>query len=401
MHFARWLGNSAAKIGSTTVKLYLTAVLKVRIVLSYARLEQPTSESLTKERNAWFDRLLGVLIPAASVALPFHFYRASALLFVFAGLDLALLIALNLKGKNYFRLLAAIAIAAGFAMIANFINDWFNHVEMSENSKAALVVERAPIKPSGSPAVAPKPSWKPSVDVDMAPIVSVHRSRDERGNLMNGAQYGLAAILRIRNKSKTTPYHVRSLQVVGDVRVDCGVYGSVFPADGTITEDFINAECLRRKPYFQLSWISHPLGEAHVQPRDEEFVRFNIASRFTAIEYVGDLKDYLGYGDSGARPKFPLTSPYPWFVVQAVTINPKDQTVMVFALRDEVKAGRVKIRMQIDNDVVDVPIKNIQHPRTWAGTFVEQAINQDLFYGIDNGRRVGVPTPTDPLVKPR
>jgi hypothetical protein len=70
-------------------------------------------------------------------------------------------------------------------------------------------------------------------------------------------------------------------------------------------------------------------------------------------------------------------------------------------LRDEVKSGKVKIQVVVDDQVIDIPVREIRLPWTisWGESDIKQISDQDLFYGIDRGERMSLPTRTDPLAK--
>jgi hypothetical protein len=322
---------------------------------------------------------------------------------VLAAAALALKLAVNVQARNYPRLLIAVLVAIVAGMGVNRLNEWVTTLENEETDKALQTVLR-PLAEQGKQHVATgEYRGKSPLKLELAPIVTIHRIRDEKGNPMRGGQYGLDAILRVENARGPVARHVRSLQISGEVDAGCGVYmASYSRGDGSETIDSIDLECVRRKPFFQLSWISFPTDEARVDPGEDKFIRFRIASPFTGIDFVGSPREYFGFRATNTKPKFPFTSPYYGYLVEITAVNPNDSTGIAWKLRDEVTAGMVKIRVRIDDELVEIPVKGIKSPHLWPDFMVEKRLNQELFYGIDErGIRAGLPSRIDPLVKPK
>ena len=59
------------------------------------------------------------------------------------------------------------------------------------------------------------------------------------------------------------------------------------------------------------------------------------------------------------------------------------------------------IRVRIDGELIDIPVSRIKPPQLWPDFLVEKRLNEELFYGIDEGIRTRLPSRADALVKPR
>jgi hypothetical protein len=86
--------------------------------------------------------------------------------------------------------------------------------------------------------------------------------------------------------------------------------------------------------------------------------------------------------------------------VRFTNTNQSDLTGIYPALRDEVKSGRVKVRIDLDGDLINIPVREMTFP--WAVSLEKSSVDemspQDLFYGIDRGARDNVLRGHDPLV---
>ncbi len=238
---------------------------------------------------------------------------------------------------------------------------------------------------------------KPKVQFEIAPIVTVHRSLDEHKNVMNGAQYGVIMILRATNPAKGEPRYVKSLQVAGDEAADCRVFMDTLPpADGTKSLDYYYDQCAKRKPFIHLSLISWPKGGARLSPNDEEFVQFVIATPLNAQGFLGGVDGYIGFGDTNTRPQYPIVEPYWGYLVEFSNYSKNGGIGQFPIFRDEVKAGKVVIRAQLDNEVIVIPLANIKRPRTLPDFAAEKELPQEMFYGTEDGRTT-IPASKDPL----
>jgi hypothetical protein len=98
-----------------------------------------------------------------------------------------------------------------------------------------------------------------------------------------------------------------------------------------------------------------------------------------------------------------MTSPVWSQLVSFSATNPADSTGLYPVLREEVKTGKVQLQVDLDGELVVIPVKEMRFP--WAVSLDSEAVGrelaQDLFYGIDNGSRTSAPTPNDSLVKSR
>lgn len=219
---------------------------------------------------------------------------------------------------------------------------------------------------------------------------------------MKGGQNDIMGVLRIRQHNGTSARHVRSLQISGNVDADWTSYAAVFSkGNGTESVDDVEKEYEKRKPFFRLSWVSYPLTPIRIdEHEDEEFGKFAVSRSGGAIEFAGDPKDYFGFRSTDEQPKYPLTTPV-WSLLVHFSKTTADLTGIYPVLRDEVKAAKVKIQVDLDGEIINIPASQIRFP--WAVSVGSQTIEktsaQDLFYGIDNGSRTAFPTQSDPLVK--
>jgi hypothetical protein len=229
---------------------------------------------------------------------------------------------------------------------------------------------------------------------------------------MKGGGNDLIVVLRIQQRNGKGRRHVRSVQVVGNIRAGLVTYMGCFTkGDGTESEDQIEADYVRRKPFFRLSWIVFPQTPIDVDLNDETYGRFTLTSSNGAIGMpaVGhspgcdaDVQSSFGFEDTGKQPKYPIAYPTWSHLIEFQDTNPSDLTGRYPKLRNEVVAGKVKIQVNLDGEVIDISPKNIKLP--WSVSLddrePQKMITQNLFYGIDNsGNRMAYPTPNDPLVK--
>ena len=157
-------------------------------------------------------------------------------------------------------------------------------------------------------------------------------------------------------------------------------------------EDFEN-QYATSKPFFHLSWIVHPDSREKLDATDEEFIRFTISRSMGAISFplqrsvTGISKDAFGFISTGQQPKYPMTTPVWSQLIKFSAINPVDSTGIYPKLRSEITQGSVKIQVDIDGEIINIPAANISFP--WAVALVNGAqsrmLPEDLFYGIDNG----------------
>lgn len=226
--------------------------------------------------------------------------------------------------------------------------------------------------------------------------------KDPGGGSMKGGQNDVFGVLRISQHNGRWARHVRSLQITGTVAADWDSYAAFFSSgNGTESVEDVEAEYEKRKPFFRLSWVSYPLAPIRIEENDdEEFGKFAVSQSRGAIEFAEDPKDYFGFQSTNEQPKYPLTTPV-WRLLMHFSKTNSDLSGIYPELRDEVKAGKVKIQVVLDREIIDIPAKKITFP--WAVSLGSQTPEkmsaQDLFYGIDSGRRTSIPMPTDPLVK--
>jgi hypothetical protein len=279
--------------------------------------------------------------------------------------------------------------------------------------KLSPVSSEIPLRVALQPIIshAPKPGSgrqdrKPTIEVAIALIPTIHRMRDPNGGPMKGGQNDLVGVLRVRQHNGLSVRHVRSLHVVGEVSADFNSYMTSFSkGDGTEPVDDIESAYVKLKPFFRLSWVLFPSAEARIDPNDEEFVKFTISQSGGAVSLLipkdGSVKDYFGFDSTNQEPKYPMTSPV-WSQLLAFSKTDSDASGIYPVLRDEVKSGRVKLQVDLDGEIVDIPVQEIRLPWTVSldNSVPAKMLAQDLFYGIDNGRRTSIPTPTDPLVRP-
>jgi hypothetical protein len=212
-------------------------------------------------------------------------------------------------------------------------------------------------------------------------------------------------VLRVRQQDGVSVRHVKSLQVEGDERADFDLFSADFGKnDGTQTDDDLEAEYLKLKPFFRLSWIAFPATQQGIDPNDEKFIQFAIARSMGAIIFQGkDRKDSYGFESTKQEPKYLMTSPVWSQLVLFTQTDPGTMTGIYPVLRDEAKAGRVKLRVDLDGELINVPVREIKFP--WAVSLSEAALRemspQDLFYGIDRGERENLPRGKDSLVPAR
>ena len=260
---------------------------------------------------------------------------------------------------------------------------------------------------AGAVLLAVNAKVKPSFDVSLAMVTTIHRMRDPNGVYMRGGQNDLVGVLCVRQRNGVSARHVGSLQVVGDVSADFNSYMAAFAkGDGTESVDDIEATYTELRPYFQISWIVFPATQVRVDPNDEDFIKFNISqsSGTPAFLYdpkTGSPKDYFGFDSRKQPPKYLMTTPVWSELVRFTAINPADSTGIYPALRDEVKSGKVKVQVDIDGEMIAIPVREMRFP--WAVSLDDgvqaKMLPQDMFYGIDHGSRTSIPTPRDPLVK--
>lgn len=234
----------------------------------------------------------------------------------------------------------------------------------------------------------------PTIDCSLALIPTIYKMKDPRGGYMKGGQNDLVGVLRIRQKNGLAVRHVNSLRVVGDVLADFNTYvGAFSKRDGSeAMEDFEN-QYATSKPFFHLSWIVHPDSREKLDATDEEFIRFTISRSMGAISFplqrsvTGISKDAFGFISTGQQPKYPMTTPVWSQLIKFSAINPVDSTGIYPKLRSEITQGSVKIQVDIDGEIINIPAANISFP--WAVALVNGAqsrmLPEDLFYGIDNG----------------
>lgn len=242
-------------------------------------------------------------------------------------------------------------------------------------------------------------------DVGLHLITTIQRVKDPAGGYMKGGQNDLVGILRVKQYGLRSR-HVKSLQIIGDVAADFDSYSSMFSkGDGTETIDELERRYLETKPFYHISWVCFPIEQRAIDATDEEFIKFHITQSLGSIVMTTGAgvsgKDYFGFWSTNQHPKFPLTSPAWWLIVNFSTTNRTDLTGLYPVLRDEVKTGGVKFIVDIDGELVSIPVKEIKFP--WAvslnETYIDKGLSQDLYYGIDRGNRTAIPTTNDPLVK--
>lgn len=226
---------------------------------------------------------------------------------------------------------------------------------------------------------------------------------------MKGGQNDLIGILRVRQKNGLSARHVNSLRVVGDISADFNTYlGEFSKGDGRESEDDIERRYSSGEPYFHLSWIIHPDSHEKIDATDEEFIRVTISRSMGAIIFPlqrspnGANKDVFGFVSTGQKPKYPMTTPVWSQLVEFSDTNPADLTGIYPRLRNELKAGKVKIQVDMDGEILDIPVRNINFP--WAVSLMDgtqsRAIPEDLFYGVENGGELNsLPSTENPLVE--
>jgi hypothetical protein len=55
------------------------------------------------------------------------------------------------------------------------------------------------------------------------------------------------------------------------------------------------------------------------------------------------------------------------------------------------------MRVKLDDEIIDIPARHIKQPETWPDFLLDKTLPQDLFYRIDHGQRMDVPSEKDPL----
>jgi hypothetical protein len=128
-------------------------------------------------------------------------------------------------------------------------------------------------------------------------------------------------------------------------------------------------------------------------------VQFVVSTPLNAQGFLGGATDYLGYGDTGQRPRYPTVDPYWGYISRFSTYNRTDYTGQSPVLRDEVRSGKVTFRVQLDNGLVVIPVAKIKTPRLLSDFNVEKELPQAMFYGTEDGRAT-TPKEVDPLVTP-
>src|SRR5206468_370722 len=99
-----------------------------------------------------------------------------------------------------------------------------------------------------------------NIDISLSLIPTILRVKDPAGGYMRGGQNDLVGVVRIRQRNGKSARHVRSLQITGEIAADFSSYVGLFSkGDGTESEDDVEADYNKRRPFFRLSWISFPL----------------------------------------------------------------------------------------------------------------------------------------------
>jgi hypothetical protein len=250
---------------------------------------------------------------------------------------------------------------------------------------------------------------EPEIDCSLALLTTIHRMKDPGGSFMRGGQNDLAAVLRVRQKNGLRVRHVSSLRVEGNVSADFSSYVDTFAkGDGTEGMDDLERRYASEKPYFHVSWVIHPDTHERIDLNDEEFIRITISRSMGAIvmppgEEVGTAtKKAFGFYATGEAPRFSLTTPTWSQLIEFSSTSPTDLTGIYPRLRREVKDGEVKISVDMDGEIVAIPVKDISFP--WVNSFTNgiqtRWLAQDLFYGVDTSGEInGFPTPRNPLVQ--
>lgn len=249
--------------------------------------------------------------------------------------------------------------------------------------------------------------FSPKVNVSIALITTIERMKDPHGGYMKGGQYDLFAVVRVEQINGVRTRHLQSLQVVGDVLADYGSFLVTFGKnDGTESMSDIDSKFESFKPFYHLSWVVFPLEQSTIDESDVKYIKVQISNSLGETTWPFDsrtssAKDCFGFESTNQKPKFPMTVPTWNQLVQFTKINKQDSIWIYPTLRDEVKNGKVKIQVNLDGQIIDVPVENIKFP--WPVSLsqysIEKTVPQDLFYGIDNGLRTGIPTPDDPLLQ--
>jgi len=244
----------------------------------------------------------------------------------------------------------------------------------------------------------------PTLELSLALITTIYRMKEKQGGYTKGGQNDLIGVLRVRQRNGTNIRHVRSIQVTGKAYADFNLWMLNFSkGDGSESMDDLEAVYMKCKPFLRLSWVLYPRASMHVDQNDEEFVRLPISQSMGALDFEGDPRSYFGCESTNTEPRYPMTS-QAWYLIVQFTGAKDDLNGIRPTLRDDVKTGKVKVQANVDGEIIDIPLERISFP--WAvslnASFGDEMLtsmsDQELFYGIDRGRRTALPSSRDPLV---
>ena len=270
------------------------------------------------------------------------------------------------------------------------------------NERPTQKTEKAPSETATPPAKSAQSSGSTEV-MELTPYVVVHR-RENRidGQVVKGTDYGLRAVLRVHNLT-SVPEYIRRLEVVGDVAAKCDEYENAFGvADGTHVEGYLDDECKQRRPFYRLSWVTYPIGQARVDADgDEEFIRFNLLTPSGVMRFMGtDFKRYFWFNGTNATPALLTTAPYLFDLVTFTRVSSGYPVEMQgFKLRDEVISGKVKFRVLVNTDEVTLRLQNIHSVGWTIDSIWDNATSQDLFFSTTEIYDRTTPVVHDPAMR--
>ena len=127
------------------------------------------------------------------------------------------------------------------------------------------------------------------------------------------------------------------------------------------------AACKECKPIYSLSYISFPTPDSPVRldSNDEIFVRFRVAHEEESYSYptgAGGLKDFIGCEAKGEQPKLLYTFPYSGHIVFFARLPNREVRP---ELNNDVRTGRVKLRVDLDGEMFEISPSAITIP--WGG----------------------------------
>ena len=275
------------------------------------------------------------------------------------------------------------------------------------------IVESSPDASQPPQSNGPEVSETLNVSVKVAPYVIAKRGyqRFADGSEVRWTDYGLGAIVRLYNTGQM-PRQISRLDVLGEASIDCGSYDASMgiekldndPDAVVMLGDFIG-ECEERKPFYELSWVSYPIGDNRVEPNGgERFVRFRIMPPVGTYRVKnGPFSSYVGFASEYQRPALLTTVPHVFDIIRFTIVGPQDSRELSGpVLRPEVRDGLVFFRVLIGEEGIKISSPEINDIHWTLENRWNELTPQDLFFGSGDpyyDRAFPVPSGRDPAMR--